>query len=111
MLYVESNGTIRLTRGDSARFKVTIQQPDENDEYIIQPGDTLRMTVKKSTDDTHSLVRKVVVGASTFYFEPTDTEHLAYGKYKYDVELTTESGDVYTVIEPTTFELLQEVTW
>lgn len=50
MLYVNSDGTIRLTRGDTA------------------------------------------------------------GKYLYDVELTTASGDVYTVIVPTTFEVLKEVT-
>lgn len=111
MLYVESNGTVRLTRGDSARFKITIQQVDGNEEYVIQPGDTLRMTVKKSVDEAGALIKKEIVGESTFVFEPSDTDHLSYGKYKYDVELTTEAGEVYTVIEPTVFELLSEVTW
>lgn len=40
-----------------------------------------------------------------------DTNTLDFGKYKYDVQLTTESEEVYTIIEPSIFEILPEVTY
>ena len=51
-----------------------------------------------------------MTGSNQFHIEPEDTKFLSFGKYLYDVELTTASGDVYTVIVPTTFEVLKEVT-
>ena len=42
-------------------------------------------------------------------FPPADTHELDFGKYVYDVELTTGT-DVYTVIEPSCFEVMKEVT-
>ena len=42
--------------------------------------------------------------------EPKDTKDLEYGSYRYDVELITKAGDVFTVIAPTSFKLTSEVT-
>ena len=68
------------------------------------------MSIKRSVRDKDPSVQKVVTGSSIFYIQPTDTNKLAFGKYLYDVQITTEAGDVYAVIGPTTFELLTEVT-
>ena len=111
MLHVEYDGTIQLTRGDTARLTVTIANEADGNEYAIQSGDTLTLTVKKAVTDAEPSIQKVLTGAATFHIEPKDTAQLEFGKYKYDVQLTTAGGDVYTVIEPTTFEILQEVTW
>ena len=111
MLYVEADGIIRLTRGDSAKIMVTIENDIIGENYEIAEDDTLTLTVKKNVKDTEALVQKIIVGSNTFYIRPEDTAALSFGKYKYDVQLKTAEGDVYTVIVPTTFELLQEVTW
>ena len=43
MLYVNSDGTIQLTRGDTARFNLTIKNNVSQTDYEIQPDDTLTM--------------------------------------------------------------------
>lgn len=111
MLYIETDGTIRLTRGDTARLNVQITNQIGEDEYTIDANDTLTFSVKKSVSESEYVLQKTIVGSGAFHIEPRDTSELAYGKYKYDVQLTTASGDVYTIIEPSTFELLKEVTW
>lgn len=109
MLYVDSDGSIRLTRGDTARLTIDIS--DGETRYVIQPGDILRFSVKKSTNDSVYIFQKELEGESLLHIKPEDTRDLSYGKYCYDVELTTESGDVFTVIEPSSFEVMREVTW
>lgn len=111
MLYVNADGTVRLTRGDSARLSVSISNDLTGGEYTIDPSDTLRLTIKKNVNESEPAVQKVIKGSNQFYIEPNDTSTLSFGKYLYDVELTTAAGDVYTVIVPTTFEILKEVTY
>lgn len=110
MLYVNSDGTIRLTRGDTARLEVQIKNDLTNGNYEMTSEDILRFTIKKNVNDSTPAVQKTVAGSNQFHIEPEDTKSLSFGKYLYDVELTTASGDVYTVIVPTTFEVLKEVT-
>lgn len=111
MLYINDDGSIQLTRGDSARLSIIIENDITGGEYKVTDTDTIRFTIKRSTSDPMPCVQKVVKGTTNFYIEPSDTKDLSYGKYVYDVELTTASGDVYTVIVPTTFKILKEVTW
>ena len=110
MLYVNSDGTIQLTRGDTARFNLTIKNNVSQTDYEIQPDDTLTMSIKKSVRDVDSVVQLSIKGSSVFHLRPSDTSNLAFGKYLYDVQITTGDGDVYTVIGPTTFEVMKEVT-
>lgn len=111
MLYVENDGSIRLTRGDTARLVVSIFNESADADYIITENDTLTLSVKKKAKDAVTLILKQVIGSNVFHIQPTDTSKLPFGRYLYDVQLTTMSGDVYTVITPKTFELMQEVTW
>lgn len=111
MLHIDNDGTIQLTRGDTARLTVGITNDTDGNEYALESGDELTLTVKKNATDKEPLFQKVLTGTNTFHIEPKDTAQAEFGKYKYDVQLTTASGDVYTVIEPTTFSILQEVTW
>ena len=111
MLYIKSDGTIQLTRGDTARLSVDINNDTLGDKYEIQPDDTLFFTVKKRTSDKLYSFQKKVIGSNMFHILPTDTEELSFGNYLYDVQLTTKDGDVYTVIGPSTFEIMKEVTY
>ncbi len=110
MLYIKDDGAIRLTRGDTARLTVPITNQTNNSEYTMESGDILYFTVKKSARDDGFLFQKTSRGANAIHIKPEDTETLSFGKYKYDVQLTTASGDVYTVIEPSTFEVMEEIT-
>lgn len=110
MFYILEDGTIKLTRGDTARIAVGITDDTGDEQYVIQDNDTLTMTVKKTVRDRDFAFQKVVTGDNKFHVLPSDTCGLSFGKYLYDVQLTTASGDVYTVVGPCTFELLQEVT-
>ena len=56
MLYVNSDGTIQLTRGDTARFNLTIKNNMSQTDYEIQPDDTLTMSIKKSVRDVDPVV-------------------------------------------------------
>lgn len=111
MLYINKDGTIRLTRGDTARLTVMINNDFDGKPYEITETDVLKLTVKRSVRDTTTAFQKSVTGSNKFYIVPDDTKDLVFGKYIYDVELTTVGGDVYTVIEPTIFEILKEVTY
>ena len=110
MLYINDDGTIRLTRGDTARLSVPIKNLVNNDEYIMESDDELYFTVKKTAKDAEPLLQKVIKGSNTIHIKPEDTKTFSFGKYKYDAQLITASGDVYTVIEPTTFEVMEEIT-
>ena len=110
MLRLGANNTIQLTRGDTAYLNVTITNETDSSVYELQDEDTLTLTVKKSTKDTEFSFQKKVAGSLTIKIEPNDTKDLAVGKYKYDVQLNTATGDVFTIIAATVFEVLEEVT-
>lgn len=107
MLYIEGT-TIRMTRGDTVYLTVPLKSATEA--YEMGSDDTLTLSVKKSLRDTEYVFQKVATGSNAFHIEPADTANLAFGKYQYDVQLNTSDGDVYTVIPPSTLELLAEVT-
>lgn len=109
MLYIDDK-IIKLTRGDTARLTVPIINLANNGEYTMESGDILYFTVKKTAKDTDFLFQKSVTGSNSIHIRPEDTADLSFGKYKYDVQLTTATGDVYTVIEPSTFEVMEEIT-
>lgn len=109
-MFMVSGNDIQLTRGDTARLNVEITNTLNNNIYQLNEDDELILTVKKNTTRKESLIQKKSVSGG-FYFAPEDTAELSYGKYVYDVQLTTHSGDVYTVIEPSIFEVMPEVTF
>ena len=109
MLYVLDDGTIKLTRGDTARIAITINNL-LNQEYSIGKEDSLTLTIKKKVKDVEPLLQKIVKGTTLFHINPEDTNDFSFGKYVYDVQLTLPNGDVYTIIEPSSFVILSEVT-
>lgn len=70
------------------------------------------MTVKKTTDKDAEVIFQKIVPADNvaIVIEPEDTTDLDYGKYKYDVQLNTAKGEVFTVIGPNNFYVKEEVT-
>ena len=108
MLIVSKSGEIKLTRGDTARFTVLLED-DTGKAYTVQSDDVVTFTVKKDYADVDPLIEKKVIGGANFHLEPADTKGLAFGRYKYDVQLTTADGDNYTVVDDKIFNITKEV--
>ena len=99
---------IELTRGDTAELSLDVKKNDGT-AYDFS-SDTVVFTVKKSTITSEIIFQKSF-NSGEIKILPEDTAHLNYGTYKYDVQITTPGGDVYTVIEPSDFTLTSEVTF
>lgn len=108
MLKINRDNSIELTRGDTARISLTITTASGT--AYDYSADTAVFTVKASTFTSESLIQKTV-SDGVIYIAPADTSALKYGDYVYDVQLTSQSGDVCTVIPPAKFTVAQEVTW
>ena len=108
MLEIKDNGSIYLTRGDSAYLTVVVKNGDQ----LYQPveGDLLYFSVKKDVDDVGYVIHKVFHVGNAIVINPEDTKEQDFGKYVYDVQLSRPNGEVYTVVEPTLFYIKEEVT-
>lgn len=112
MYKIDDDGTFSIIRGDSADFTIHLYEVDDKGEvigeYNPEPGDTILFTVKKNTKSNDILIQKT---GPNIDLVPADTKDLDYGSYKYDVQLTFASGFVDTVVPPTVFKVLEEVTF
>lgn len=102
--------SIQLTRGDTAHISVSIDDNIAGNKYELSPNDTLTFSVKRNVTDKTTLIEKKLNGTNVFHIKPNDTSGLSFGKYVYDIQLDTEDGDVYTIIAPSVFEVMKEVT-
>lgn len=100
---------IFLTRGDTAFIYLAIKNSDGTD-YTMQPGDQLLLTAKKTTNDKEVLFQRALVNG-VIEIQPADTENLPYGDYVYDCQLRTYDGITQTLITPSLFRILEEVTF
>lgn len=109
MLTIDRHKNVTLTRGDSCQIAVPLTKAD-GATYELADEDTLALTVKRFTSDAAALISKTMDETGTFVFEPSDTKGLRYGTYRYDVQLTTAAGEVFTVVKPRNFIIDEEVT-
>ena len=108
-MFKVQNNKIAITRGDTGIFRLDIQDTQGNN-YNYE-NDTVVFTVKENTKTTETLIKKTISPLSDVVIEPGDTKDLDYGDYVYDVQLTTTEGVVDTVIAPSVFRVLPEVTF
>lgn len=104
------NGTnIILTRGDT--FTATVSIIDANgNPYIPKEGDSIRFAMKQSYEDAKpSLVKSVPIDTMKLVLKPEDTKDFPFGKYVYDIQLTTATGEVDTFITKASIKLTEEV--
>lgn len=103
-----ANNKISITRGDTGIFTLDIKNGATAYDYT---NDTVLFTVKRDTYTTDALIQKTVVYGENVTILPEDTAGLDYGEYVYDVQVTTAGGLVDTVITPSKFVVLPEVTF
>ena len=111
MFKINEDGSFEIVRGDSASFRIRLYTKSGSGtptEYIPQEGDTFLFTVKKNTKTEDVIFQK---SGPNVDISPEDTEGLPNGKYVYDVQFTYASGFRDTVIRPSTFTILEEVTF
>ena len=107
MYRIDTDGTITMIRGDTAEFDIQLTDSD-GEPYELLENDSLIFTVKKNTKSDETLIQKT---GDHVVIDPEDTSDLKYGTYVYDVQFTSSSGKVDTVIPPSKFILKDEVTW
>ena len=105
-----SNTNISITRGDSATLCVELKDQTRQP-YELQEGDELLLTVKVDANQSEHVLQLPADQAGTFTFLPESTAGLSFRTYKYDIQLTTSAGEVYTVIPVSAFTVMEEVTW
>lgn len=105
-----TGSTIKLTRGDSAKFEVEITNEETKKPYQIAQTDILTFTVKESYSKHGHVIQKAVRGSGLFTIEPSDTKSLRVGAYVYDVRLQNNLGETHTVVDDSAFKLTNEVT-
>lgn len=99
---------ISLTRGDSLIINFVITKNGK--EYTPVDGDTVRFALKRTIpDDGPIILKNANITDMTITLDPADTKELTFGKYVYDIELTTADGYVDTFIGPSVFKITEEV--
>ncbi len=108
---------IELVRGDSMIVDLGLNRildDDTKEPYVPNEGDCILFTLRKnykSLDNDEIVLQKMVdiFTKPTLEIEPSDTNSLDYGTYKYDIEFDSFDGIVDTVLQGT-FKLAKEVT-
>lgn len=108
---------IYLTRGDTLAATVGIKNASGS-AYALQTGDVVRFALKRALMapgngnylDKKPLISKTLGDDLQLELDPEDTKSLAFGSYKYDLELTKANGVVDTFINNADFYIVPEVT-
>ena len=108
MLKVSRNKIV-LTRGDTAYLRVELTD-DNGNAYTPAEGDKVFFRLKKSAVSGSLLLDKeAYTDSMTLELRPEDTARLDFGSYRYEVELVTEAGEHFTVIENAPIEITAEL--
>ena len=102
---------IYLSRGDSATISVDIVD-DEGEPYTPQSGESVVFTLKRTPSQCKQLIVKEFENVNSelvVTLTQDDTSVLAFGVYYYDVALVDDEGNVFTIIQPTEFELMEVI--
>lgn len=109
-----NGNSIQMTRGDSECLIVSCKNPDGSTHPLVA-GDTITLTIRKTvTSSVKGLQKDVTVfneGKAYIAINPTDTSSLDFGRYVYDIQITKADGTVKTIITPSLFEILSEVSY
>lgn len=108
-----SGTNISMIRGDSE--SIVVSCTIDGTETAFVDGDTVYFTVKKYPTDTEKVLQKIVTtftgGKAYIDIAPSDTKPLEFLQYAYDIQISFADGTVQTVVEPSRFTILPEVTF
>ena len=105
---------ITMIRGDSETITITMRDPSGNKVDFID-GDTVYFTVKDSTLTQRKILQEVITdfieGTALISLIPSDTRGLRPKDYMYDIQLTRDGDIVTTIVKPSKFTILGDVTY
>ena len=109
-MLIISGTDIMLTRGNTAELLV-LPQNEDGTPFFLEEGDKVLFTVKNRYDK--EMIQKEILpsaqneetGEITIILSPEDTINMNPQAYTYDVLLVTASGDAYTFIPRSVFEI------
>lgn len=106
---------MNFIRGDTQFLKFLVTFKDQT-LIKLEDIDTLFITCKKSIYSRENIFQKTIddvkideEGYVHIVFKPEDTESLEYGKYVFDIEITTKAG--YRKTKLFEFTLVGETTF
>jgi len=110
MLNIDRNLNITLTRADTAYIDVSSLKNADGSDYEYNEGDKVYFRLKYPG----SMLEKELAidlgnNKSTLTLDPVDTESLAFGIYKYEMELVTAIGEHFTFIADKNFTISKEL--
>lgn len=98
---ISENGVITMFRGDTVEIEVSLVLVDDQgneigEEYVMQPGDVLTMTVRQRPGAEYPVEFSVSSDSNRIYISPEDTAGMEVGKYSADIQLVS-GGKVMTI--------------
>lgn len=99
---------ITMTKGDDASFDVGITYENKCKRYVMQQGDALEFTAKKTAADETAVIQKTLTEMK-LVLAAADTKELDAGSYRYDLQIAFADGRVQTVAVGN-FVLEEEIT-
>lgn len=116
MFIITQNGTITLTRGDSAEFIVELNVGTTLNQksIILEPTDKVYFGVTEPNQPfENAIIRKTFKGEDhldetnlVIYLEPKDTCCLIPGTYYYSVKVVSENNFVKSVVDKKIFNII-----
>lgn len=104
---------MQVIRGDTEAVNVNVRDNSGVSVPFVE-GDIVYFTVKKSIHDETKIFQKVITqfidGSAHIEISPADTKLSKPGVYYYDIQLSKADGSVKTIVPPSKFEILGEVT-
>ena len=101
---------IVITKGDTAKFDISMVYGSDHIPYDIEEGDLFRFTVKKYIYDKESVLQKLIPAVEPILeIYPEDTNNLMFGEYHYNLEFLPSNEEVYTIIPDSVFMIRPKV--
>lgn len=105
---IVSGTNLSMIRGDTEAITVNFSE-------ALPEGAELTMTVRETVEAKIEIQKTHVCGSNEsqiiFILEHTDTAHMNFGTYVYDIQLTVAGETVITLIPPSRLRLREEVTY
>ena len=107
MFAIDESNRIKIVRGDTAILILKLN------DYQLQAGDQVKLTVKRSVNDKKAVITKTIReftdGQAIISIEENDTKNLVAGDYVYEIEVRLSNGTIDTIIQATKLKILSDL--
>lgn len=88
---------LTITKGDSGALSIDMRKSDGSS-YEMAAGDTLTFTARRAIGSP--VLVSITSTSNRIVFTPTKTKMLEVGPCVFDIELSTATGDKFTLVGP-----------